>query len=614
MRLSEQLVIDVYQSDPSIWKGLWKKTAAEDLARKARGFITSIFPLSVDPRIWTVLEPLSRSSVDSSATVVGQIAASIRSCSAFRSKLEEKFTGGTLRPPSGSALDRLIQGAVEDSINSPAGAAILTSVSEADLYPALARLLSDELFTLSSTRQDERLILNYALLVYHLHRWRIPLGHLNGLIASLETGVQGIRGKLISIQSHHPQRTAYDLFQPPPSLFQASHLPDAIRCESNLLEAIQTESREIERENGFFHRLMPTNNPVSPALLSGAAYRAPEFVEAGRKLIYPLFEHTAMTFMSLTAIEFLLRTHCLAAHPPDEPLEAVLKSYTSLSEELRHRIHEIFSANRLNLRNRCVHGALLEIEGRREDAIRSSGILEAFGVPTTDIAADGSLPASLSALVLNTLQSLAEEIEAAALPADASWTRHYLLTETEDHFASKISCDFIEPEDAEVWIRQISDYLNQATPCLSSPLRIGIICWFKDRSNLDNLPGFFFLTLLFEPLLRLTLHLGGRPVLQDSMSLKGAAHYRVQYFMIDGRGLLTADNKEWLTGHLSGADKDNALEVLRLATKCRDAVAHGAIHQFSADLLLVYGHAVVKAMQLLVEVGQRNLGVAPLAV
>jgi hypothetical protein len=137
---------------------------------------------------------------------------------------------------------------------------------------------------------------------------------------------------------------------------------------------------------------------------------------------------------------------------------------------------------------------------------------------------------------------------------------------------------------------------------------MGLVCWLNDDQELANLPGFFFLALLFEPLLRLTLHMGHRPVLQSGISNKGdQQHFRLQYKMIDGVGLLTEANLLWLTSHIAENDRPNALEVLRLATKCRDAFAHGAVHEIDSDLLLVYGHPISKGIQLLTEVGQRIL-------
>ena len=114
--------------------------------------------------------------------------------------------------------------------------------------------------------------------------------------------------------------------------------------------------------------------------------------------------------------------------------------------------------------------------------------------------------------------------------------------------------------------------------------------------------------LLFEPFLRQTLLFAGRSVLQKEISGRGGVpHYRVQYKMMDDNGLLTAANIFWLTEDLNPAEKLTAERVLLLAVKCRDAVAHGAVFDYTADIRKVYGHLVIKAMQLVIDAGLRHL-------
>ena len=77
--------------------------------------------------------------------------------------------------------------------------------------------------------------------------------------------------------------------------------------------------------------------------------------------------------------------------------------------------------------------------------------------------------------------------------------------------------------------------------------------------------------------------------------------------MMDENGLLTVANILWLTEDLSPAEKPTAERVLRLAVKCRDAVAHGAVFDYTADIRKIYGHLIIKAMQLVIEAGLRQL-------
>ena len=194
------------------------------------------------------------------------------------------------------------------------------------------------------------------------------------------------------------------------------------------------------------------------------------------------------------------------------------------------------------------------------------------------------------------------------MPSSTNWTQQFLLTPTEMAEVNQVDCDILQSvEAAESWRVEIRDYLRDLIPCISVPVQWGIKTWFSNRCIHDDIPGFYFLALLFEPLFRLTLHSAGRPILQRSMSTdETGSLYRIQYLMLDSRGLLSPDNIAWLVEHLDAAEKPIAERVLLLAMKCRDAVAHGAITDFSEEIRITYGHMLIKAIQLVVEAGRRK--------
>jgi hypothetical protein len=260
VRRSDQLVIDTYEANPSLWQEPWRRHVSRDLAARARNHISSFLPITFDPRFSKILEPGVRFQVDSSTDVATGIAETISASSDFRTQLASAFNGGDLHPPGGKQLKLILAGAVARSLYSPTASSILTAITEKQLYPELANLLSEELNTIGSTQTnpDERLLLNYGILIYHLHRWTIPLPELSGLLVGLDQGAQGIRGKLISIQNRHPHQVDADRFLPPVTAFSPGGIPTAIQMQSSLLEAVERESIEIANENGFFHRLLPT--------------------------------------------------------------------------------------------------------------------------------------------------------------------------------------------------------------------------------------------------------------------------------------------------------------------------------------------------------------------
>ena len=74
--------------------------------------------------------------------------------------------------------------------------------------------------------------------------------------------------------------------------------------------------------------------------------------------------------------------------------------------------------------------------------------------------------------------------------------------------------------------------------------------------------------------------------------------------MLDHRGLLHNDNVQFLTQHLDESEAAVARRTLQLAAKCRNAYAHGAVTELTDNVHTLYGHVVLKAVQLLVEVEQ----------
>jgi len=151
------------------------------------------------------------------------------------------------------------------------------------------------------------------------------------------------------------------------------------------------------------------------------------------------------------------------------------------------------------------------------------------------------------------------------------------------------------------WHCQISAFLKRVCPGLCTPLRLGLVGWTERNHSIDQFPQILFLALLLEPCIRLTLQFLGAEVLeQRDQALNGDAKaFGFQYKMLDADGLLTAPNLLLLTQHLPEQERPLAEQTLRLATKTRDALAHGAVMSFDNDFRKAQGHLVVKSIQLL---------------
>src|ERR1700691_4636577 len=80
-----------------------------------------------------------------------------------------------------------------------------------------------------------------------------------------------------------------------------------------------------------------------------------------------------------------------------------------------------------------------------------------------------------------------------------------------------------------------------------------------------------------------------------------------RYKMLDQRELGAPRILNRLVDTVKAGERQNAKEVLLLAARIRDAVAHGAIMRFDTEGGLAMGHLLVKAIQCLVEAGRDEM-------
>lgn len=597
MTASEGLVRQCFAEHQHLAQRALRTQATAQLARAAVAFLRCGRAIEIDPQIDQFGNPEIRAQSITVDELIEHLIANLTASGEFRTLIDAAHATAGLGAPSRTKISQYLRQPVQEYLTSAESSNVLGEIEDHEIYGGMADLLSGELFRIGSANPqfDEAVLLNHALLVYFLRRWRIPFARFSGELTRLNSGRLGIRGYLLSIQNRHFESNNTDDFAIAPTVFVAAAMQPSTLALSDVLRAIQTESNAIANNNGFFHRAMPTH-AVPNAL-----------IRANRELMYPQYENTALLFMTLAGMEFLLRSYCPHAGQPDQPIVDVISQSSQLSPGLIRALEDIYS--RLNIRNRCMHGSFLDIEGRREDLLRASGILQGNGVPVIDLSHDGSLPGGTCSVALSALNTLAQELATTSTAANTAWTQHFLLTPAELAFARTVPCEFLHDlVIAEAWRQHIRDYLRHVTPCLSVPLQFGTRSWFAHGPAEELLPGFFFLELLFEPFLRLTLHLGEQTVLQAAMSSAGGAnHFRIQYRMMDPRGLLSQSNINWLTAHLEENERPTAERVLTLAAKARDAVAHGAVFQFTDDIHSVYGHLIIKAIQLVVEAGVRHV-------
>jgi len=156
-----------------------------------------------------------------------------------------------------------------------------------------------------------------------------------------------------------------------------------------------------------------------------------------------------------------------------------------------------------------------------------------------------------------------------------------------------------------MWWDRISTYLSAVTPSVRLLFDFGFVGWIN-RTRSDRFVLFMALNLVLEALFRIAVRLQGGEVLRKFI-VSGSQSIIFRYKMLDTRELCTPEILSRLVDTVSPAERQVAKEVLLLAVRIRNALAHGAVAEFDTDAGLAMGHLLVKAIQCLVEAGEHEM-------
>ena len=283
--------------------------------------------------------------------------------------------------------------------------------------------------------------------------------------------------------------------------------------------------------------------------------------------------------------------------------------------DLRGSLNQLYSTDGWNIRNRVMHGGLLELESKFDEGLFAIAYPH-VPIPPVDTATDPYSCENTARLCLETLRMLDNEVETVALvPNDRSWTCAFELTTDELDFALHLHCDLRDGRDvALAWQNEMSHYYRAVLPGIKQLLVFGMLGWSRPYHPTDSLVHFAASVLCFEALYRQTAHLYGFRVLQSSRQFveveqRQVETRRFQYQMLDQRrtSLATDEVLAALTAYIGAVGQPHGIRTLRLAIKLRDAMAHGGVGEFTEEKQLGYGHLFIKAAQLLMESGEHHM-------
>lgn len=377
---------------------------------------------------------------------------------------------------------------------------------------------------------------------------------------------------------------------------------------SPLLQATADESRATATGSSLLHQIIDIRDTTDVFAVQWGTVTESTFIRS-RHVTFRLYEDTLLSYLSLASIEQLLRAwaaHCGVRHcKPNGVPEGVLHWLPELrcSADVDGKLRDIYDTERSNIRNRVMHGNLLEIEGKSLEV--RLPIVDATRYKTVG-EANPLIPGNIAQICFACLDAVDTEISRVTTLAsrDLDWTRDLSLDTSEIEFGLRLHIDFLDERDVrDAWLNTMSDYLNAVFPGLKQLFMIGFIGWAQ-RPFTESLPRFMALGLTFESLYRLTVHLLGESILQISFP-RARPCLKTQYKMLDARptGICTPQILDRLVDHIDVEQRAFARRTLQLAIKARNSFAHGAIVDFSTDTASGIGHIFVKATQNLVMAG-----------
>ena len=268
---------------------------------------------------------------------------------------------------------------------------------------------------------------------------------------------------------------------------------------------------------------------------------------------------------------------------------------------VRQILDLVYGRGHGNLRNRILHGAQMHMRRHQFQATLPIAAPEVH-TPVNDEFS----PQNTCRLCLQCLEGVDDAIARVVTlkPKDLDWARHFELSADQIRIGAGVYCDF-QGEQGKVWWDRISTYLSAVTPSVRLLFDFGFVGWINRTRN-DRFVLFMALNLVLEALFRIAVRLQGGEVLRkfigsDSQSII------FRYKMLDARELCAPEILSRLVDTVNPAERQVAKEVLLLAVRIRNALAHGAVAEFDTDGGLAMGHVLVKAIQCLVEAGEHEM-------
>ncbi|MBI1374265.1 MAG: hypothetical protein GC159_16235 [Phycisphaera sp.] len=587
------------------WRDCWLSVVTDILAKYAYGTLdfrmgradSSQFNRLDDPISRSRIVPIDEEAIDACYQELRQHRRSIN-------ELLEAQGAGWHGQGTGQFKRLLIdEGVIEDLIRTANSTAVITTTNLVLVWRRVAHRIATEVHSTESSAQPDSdwLVQNKLLMAEFFFCTELDSGRLvSDRLNRASESIHGPRGGLIRMLSLVSEEGVRDRHV---EQWGGAWRVPAVAVPNDLfLDAVHQEAADLPQGEGLMHRILDKDGPVGLPVGNNLGVTV-EHVKQGRKLMYRQYESCVLTYMTLGAIERLLRAAAqqqgIQHTTPDRPIP-VLQWLNQLGLTSHDEVQYLWDAEQSNFRNQAMHGSLLDVESKRQEVSLQQRI-EAIPESGRPLGTDPYVPEHIAARCLDCLSQLAQELQTRHISAvDFSWQSQQWLTPDEIDFGSHLHCDFLDGYAlAEAWRSHIAAFVRTCMPCMSIFTQTGVYGWVRGYDQRDSFLLFMVWGIVFEALYRSTAQLCGIPVLQRSRYQ--GTYRRFQYCMLDETeaGLARPEVMDRLLEHIESNDRDNARTTLSLAIKARNAMCHGSVPQFNEHLHLAVGHLYLKSVQTL---------------
>jgi hypothetical protein len=483
-------------------------------------------------------------------------------------------------------------------------------------FPACWPKIANELARLAVSSLPEWKLMNVLLLSGFFQSCILPSAKLvSAALQGLSNTGLKLRGSLVRIPDKIKDGAIVDISPP---IAQNDWLAGSISLDqkhwSELQGYLNYEALQVSQSHGIIHNMLNIDRPV-PSYAGGSISDVQ--MRLLRDVGFKEYEYTVISFMALSAIEQALRSwasHNNVSHIKNgEPQSwSEWSGLLGCSPALYASLQMLYSPDGPNLRNRIMHGGLIESEGKRMETTSDSIIDPRYAhlFSSLNKQQDPFSTRNIANLCLGVLIDINKELVSGNISFtlhDRQWETVLALTDDEIDFGIDTYCDFIHSQEvAEGLRRRFFGYLQAVMPVFSTYAKVGFHGFIKHSWDSASYIQHMYLGLTFEGIFRLTIHLLNFSILQSSAK-NGLHRNRFRMLTAQTGGLLSNASLSRLMQDLAPEERPTAEKILNLAIKARNALAHGAILPQTERRWKGEGHIIIKAIQLLEHVGLKHL-------